>query len=1004
MLICSDANGTQVLVPGNAAPSAPPAPSTHAAAVSGTTNKPGTAVTAALSANDRRPSMTTQNTWVRANDDDDDGGGADSEAEGYIDVAVEEETAAAAPSPPAASEVSSVEGGSDRNEDGGNVSSQISGTSEENAAAAKIQAGFRGHRVRKELAASANANVNANTASTAATDETDSAEVLAGFDGVSMSSMASTVVPNGGEGTAEEHAAATKIQAAFKGSQLRKSMTISAPVDAGAPLDAGIPTPEPSLETAEEETGPEPEPEVANRPRIVFGAVICQMNNADVSSGNRVPLIVYETIEYIKSKGLDSTHAQGIFRKSANAKLLAEVKSKYNAGEPVDFEQLGQVSSCANALKAFFRELLEPVINTSAYPLIIQLMDTTLKQRVDIGGVREGGDVAEMVATVRSIFQTHVDGQNLTTLRVLFIFLAEIASFSDSNSMTVKNLALVFGPNMLWAEGAGPNSKVMPQLAHLKHASDFLEFVLDYQNAIFAGVEKEGYVPPAQLAPDMVELRAAAAAEAERLRLEAAVAAQAAEDERIAAEKAEEERVAAEVAAAAQDAEDERIAAEKAEEERVAAAVAAAAEAAEAEAAAEAEMAALTPAPAQEGGMGETPTGFDDISMVSELSAMDPVSQVSAEKRRPLTIEEVVKRPIVAENWSGSDVLGVSRVGWLGSIALGRTASTSTPTDEEQAHLLKAAADIVESAERRGVQRAVLVVSDSVVGLVRGGVRSQGTIMLKNNASEVQLTLQDDDNVHFVAYVTVNELLQLKHLHVLMTTSAQDRDAVVELLNKVAGKVSESEPSEGESAGASRPSSPSGTSDGGANDDDSRDHDIYAVRYLGRAPVSVKTWWDSNSDVLGDISKAAIEQKTMNDLFNAATAVICAKAPPGTARADGICGYVSANGNCRARAEQATLYCSRHTCTHQGCTSSKASSDQFCTDHIGAAAAATPDNVPAPDNAPAPAAPAAPLAMGNEAAVMMAGQKFAIIDALSNEELGTFAPIQVVEVRLVDGK
>ena len=46
----------------------------------------------------------------------------------------------------------------------------------------------------------------------------------------------------------------------------------------------------------------------------------------------------------------------------------------------------------------------------------------------------------------------------------------------------------------------------------------------------------------------------------------------------------------------------------------------------------------------------------------------------------------------------------MSRVGWLGSIALGRATSTSTPGDE--AHLLKAAADIVESAERRGVQRA----------------------------------------------------------------------------------------------------------------------------------------------------------------------------------------------------------------------------------------------------------------------------------------------------------
>ena len=36
---------------------------------------------------------------------------------------------------------------------------------------------------------------------------------------------------------------------------------------------------------------------------------------------------------------------------------------------------MGQVSSCANALKAFFRELREPAFNTTSYADIIQLMD-----------------------------------------------------------------------------------------------------------------------------------------------------------------------------------------------------------------------------------------------------------------------------------------------------------------------------------------------------------------------------------------------------------------------------------------------------------------------------------------------------------------------------------------------------------------------------------------------------------------------------------------------------
>lgn len=202
---------------------------------------------------------------------------------------------------------------------------------------------------------------------------------------------------------------------------------------------------------------------------------------------------------------------------------------------------------------------------------------------------------------------------------------------------------------------------------------------------------------------------------------------------------------------------------------------------------------------------------------------------------------------------------------------------------------------------------SVLVVSDSTVGLVRGGgggrgasrSNNEGTILLKNNASDVQMTLQDDDNVHFVAYVTVNDVLHLKHLHVLMTTSGNDRDAVAELLNKVAGQLAESDPSEDESHNESGRASPStfdpgagaGAAAAAASDDGDAENDIFAVRYLGRAPVSSKTWWDKNSAVLGDISKADIERKTMNDLFNAATAAICSKAPPGTARADGTKHY-----------------------------------------------------------------------------------------------------------------
>ena len=181
---------------------------------------------------------------------------------------------------------------------------------------------------------------------------------------------------------------------------------------------------------------------------------------------------------------------------------------------------MGQVSSCANALKAFFRELREPAFNTTSYADIIQLMDegasynrkslkleqnpflspfaaeslfgvkgrgesTAAHQRPREGTIARGlqgtcssigfdfdlnlqthhaprscppcppplwsishagkADDAEKIAAIKVILTEHIDGRNLTLLRILFFFIAEVGSHHEKNGMTCKNLAIVFG-------------------------------------------------------------------------------------------------------------------------------------------------------------------------------------------------------------------------------------------------------------------------------------------------------------------------------------------------------------------------------------------------------------------------------------------------------------------------------------------------------------------------------------------------------------------------------
>jgi len=212
----------------------------------------------------------------------------------------------------------------------------------------------------------------------------------------------------------------------------------------------------------------------------VFGAIIENMEGTDVGEA-MIPTVVYETIAYMRGKGVDSPHAQGIFRKSANAVKLRNCKEMYNQGLKVDFETLGQVSTAANAIKAFFRDLKEPVFPTASYQAIIRMQETEKNNDAKIGKTRQ-------------LLETHTPPANLNTLRALLYFIADVGDKSETNGMSTSNLALVWGPNLIWGKGAGPDSGRIPQLAHIKAVSDFLEFVINNREHIFVGLNKEGYV------------------------------------------------------------------------------------------------------------------------------------------------------------------------------------------------------------------------------------------------------------------------------------------------------------------------------------------------------------------------------------------------------------------------------------------------------------------------------------------------------------------------------
>ncbi|CAF5180190.1 unnamed protein product, partial [Rotaria magnacalcarata] len=86
--------------------------------------------------------------------------------------------------------------------------------------------------------------------------------------------------------------------------------------------------------------------------------------------GEVIPLVVRQTIDFIKNFGLNEP---GIFRRSTLVSLTKQVQTKYNEGQPVVFEQYGDVHLAACILKTFLRDLSEPLMTYRLYPELLGL-------------------------------------------------------------------------------------------------------------------------------------------------------------------------------------------------------------------------------------------------------------------------------------------------------------------------------------------------------------------------------------------------------------------------------------------------------------------------------------------------------------------------------------------------------------------------------------------------------------------------------------------------------
>ncbi|XP_033886138.3 protein FAM13C-like isoform X1 [Acipenser ruthenus] len=142
-----------------------------------------------------------------------------------------------------------------------------------------------------------------------------------------------------------------------------------------------------------------------------------------------VPGIVHSIVEYLDKYGLEQ---KGLFRVSSSVNKLKDLKAKYDGGEKVNLTEEGDIESAAGVLKLFLRELPKSVIPD---PLHVCFM----------GAFKGNKDKTELNQHLKKLLGD-LPQEHYSVLRYLCNFLQRVASHSQSNQMTMENLAVVFGP------------------------------------------------------------------------------------------------------------------------------------------------------------------------------------------------------------------------------------------------------------------------------------------------------------------------------------------------------------------------------------------------------------------------------------------------------------------------------------------------------------------------------------------------------------------------------
>ncbi|XP_065054995.1 rho GTPase-activating protein 1-like isoform X2 [Rhopilema esculentum] len=146
-----------------------------------------------------------------------------------------------------------------------------------------------------------------------------------------------------------------------------------------------------------------------------------------------IPIVVKSCVEFLRQHALTT---EGIFRRSPLSTTVEELKRKFNQGENVVFDP-ADVHAPAVLIKKFLREMPEPLLTFEFYPVAADICALPAEERVE---------------KMRFEMKSCIPKDNYTVLTYIIRFLEEVVQNSAENRMSTGNLAIIFGPNLMWSK------------------------------------------------------------------------------------------------------------------------------------------------------------------------------------------------------------------------------------------------------------------------------------------------------------------------------------------------------------------------------------------------------------------------------------------------------------------------------------------------------------------------------------------------------------------------